>query len=121
MAIDEYIPTDFLRLKETLVDLDDPDRTCRIIKGLIWRVVKSKDSHVRRMNVIGMLMHDTLGIRTNNIQDLLSHSANVRNCVLRLMFYIEHDYYGRNSLFSTGLVKDLIFLLKRHYKDSNVL
>jgi hypothetical protein len=67
-----------------------------------------------------VLHHDCLGLRTGSIKTLLN-SAQVRSDVLRLLYYISHDYYGRCTLFSTGLIRDLVGILKQHRNDVSVL
>jgi protein-tyrosine phosphatase len=120
LGVEDYVPTDYFRLKEDLATASDPELSITILKGLIWRLLKSKDVRVRRLNIIGVLMHDTFGLRTGDMRELFAHST-LRMYTVRLMFYIGHDYYGRCALFSTELIKDIIQLLKMHYRDEVLL
>lgn len=86
-GVDDYVPTNYFRLKEEMAAAADSEHTATILKGLIWRVLRSKDVRIRRLNIIGVLMHDTFGLQTGGFRDLFA-SAKARIYALRLMLYI---------------------------------
>ena len=45
----------------------DNSEKITILNGLFWRIIKCKDLKSRRMNIIGILIHDLLGIELGNI------------------------------------------------------
>lgn len=37
-----------------------------ILQGLTWRIIKSKSKTVRKQNIVGLFLNDTLGILTGD-------------------------------------------------------
>jgi hypothetical protein len=43
----------------------------RVLRGLSWRIIKSKSRRVRRLTIAGLLSADFLGLMNGDIQPLL--------------------------------------------------
>ena len=108
--IDEYIPTDFEQMKKIFWRKDNSEKIA-ILNGLFWRIIKCKDLKSRRMNIIGILIHDLLGIEVGNIDELLT-SRQLMTPTLRLLNALAMDKYARSVIFSnTNIFRDILALV----------
>ncbi len=65
-VLEDYIPTNFEGLKQFLKK-GNAQQKISIINGLYWRVLKSKNKEIRKLNTLGILHYDALGIRSGEI------------------------------------------------------
>lgn len=72
-----------------------------VLKGLSWRIIKSKNKWIRRQTIVGLIVNDVLGLVNGDIQILL-FNKNLMIHVVKLFLYISEDSYGRKVLFRNG-------------------
>ena len=53
MGVEDYLPTNYIAMKAHFKRSQNSEKES-ILNGLYWRIVRSKDKNVRRMNIIGM-------------------------------------------------------------------
>ena len=82
-----------------------------ILNALFWRIAKCKDVKSRRMNIIGILSNDLLGLQSADIDELLT-SRQLMKPTLRLINAMTMDKYGRNLIFkNTNIYRDILALI----------
>lgn len=107
LAIDEFVPTDFVGLMRDLKRGGEELRV-RVLQGFSWRIIKSRSKWVRRQSIVGLILNDVLGLMSGDIQLLLATPALLLP-LLRLFLYISEDLYGSRVLFRNGaLYKEIL-------------
>jgi hypothetical protein len=71
-CVDNYLPTDFVKLKSAL-KRGTPEERTSIINALYWRILKSKDKSIRKLNILGLLYHDVLGLKSADFSQMLAY------------------------------------------------
>lgn len=108
--LEEYLPTNFEEMKRNFWKKDTNEKII-ILNGLFWRVAKCKDLKSRRMNIIGILSHDLLGVQSGSIDELLA-ARQLMKPTLRLLNAISMDKYGRWVIFTnTHMYRDILALV----------
>ena len=72
LILEEYTPLNFKTMIESLSKGavgGTKEKNLNILKGLIFRILKSKDAFVRRQNIVGILEADLLGARSGLIKN----------------------------------------------------
>ena len=110
MGVEEYIPTDYTTMKAYFKRSQNHEKI-PILNGLYWRIVRSKDRQVRRLNIIGIFKDDFLGLHSGDLDQLLA-SRHLMKPTLRLLQMISLDSYGRRVLFvNNHLHRDFVGLI----------
>jgi hypothetical protein len=79
-----------------------------VINGLYWRILKSKDKEIRKLNILGILHHDVLGIQSGEF-NLMLNSRPLMKFIVRFIQLVSLDGYGKRALFiNSNLHKELI-------------
>ena len=107
--IEDYIPTDFGKLKNFLKNCT-PQQKISVLNGLYWRILKSKSREIRKLNIVGILHYDVLGIKTGEIQQLLCSKSTMKPAV-RVIQLISLDSQGKKIAFQGDLIRDFIGLV----------
>lgn len=72
--------------------------------------MKSKSKEVRKLNIVGILHFDVLGIRSGEIKETLYSKAVMKQAV-RLIQLISLDSVGKKLAFNDDLLRDFVGLV----------
>jgi hypothetical protein len=110
VGLDEFVPTNYVGLIKDFKRMGDAQKA-GVLRGLSWRIIKSKNKWVRRQTIVALVVNDVLGLVNGDIQLLLFNSA-LTYFVLQLFLFVSEDCYGRRVLFRNGgLYKEVVDLI----------
>lgn len=68
-----------------------------VLQGLSWRLMRSRDSLVRKQNMIGIFVSDLLNIKNGGVAQLLTYRELIRP-TLQLISCLSQDKIGRRII-----------------------
>ena len=81
-----------------------------VIQGISWRFLRSRDSIIRRQNIVGLFLTDFINFKNGGLAQLIGVKQLLKP-TLQMISSMSLDAFGRKMIIDCQIHKDIISML----------